>query len=813
MFKSYPMTSRLLSFVLFPLLAVAIGCLLYLRGSLPAADGGVIKARVLQGAEITRDDNGVVIINAKTDYDVFFALGYAHAQDRMWQLEVERRTAGGHLSEVFGRAAVPQDVWMRTLGLYDSAESAWSKLSPDAQASLTAYAAGINGWLDQNHVLPPEFIALGVRPAPWREVDSLAWAKVFALNLSNNMWNEVSNLFASQHLSKEQMVDLLGYDQGDLSSTAKPTGMAIGAALTDLFTFQKNLGSEMSTGGRFVGSNAWVVSGKLMQDGRATLANDTHLGLRIPSPWYVAHLKGDRLDVSGMTLVGLPVVIFGQNGEIAWGGTSMTADVQDLYIEHPNPEVPAQYEHDGGWVSFQTHSETINIKADFPASLRAAVEPLKIQVRKTLHGPVVSDIIGAFDQPVALRWTALDPDDTSYESFFRVNYAHDWSSFKDAFKTYVAPALNLLYVDKSNNIGSIGVGRIPIRAKGQGRLPAAGWTDEYAWNGYIPFKDWPLRLNPDKGYIISANDKSVDSDYPYFISADWAPPNRARRIERLLQDKISKGELISIDYVERMQGDTVDLSVQGLLDYLKQVTPDGPEQQRALNYLSAWDGDMGRDSQAAAIFFVWARHLREVLFSPALKKYWNKQRQSDEINRIVSSTSYDQILSALTAHSSNWCDSETSAGGRPCASLLSHSLNMAIKEMKKFRGSDMDSWRWGDIHQTVYEHTPFSGINSLASIFERRVPSGGSPDTINVANAVYDESVGYEQTFGPGFRQIIQIKEASVHHVYMNSTGQSGNVLDKHYDDMVKPFRDAHYYALDQPSVAGNSAHLTIAPQ
>ncbi len=813
MFKSYPMTSRFLSFVLFPLLAAAIGCLLYLRSSLPAADGRSIKAGVLQGAEITRDDNGMLIINAKTDRDAFFALGFAHAQDRMWQLELERRIAGGRLSEVFGRTTLPQDVWMRSLGLYDSAELAWSKLSLDAQASLTAYAAGINAWLDQNYVLPPEFIALGVRPSPWREVDSLAWAKVFALNLGSNMWNEISNLVASQYLGKEQMIDLLGYTQSDLSPTAKPTDLAIGAALTDLFAFQKNLGSEMNTDGRYVGSNAWVVSGKFMQDGRATLANDTHLGLRIPSQWYVAHLKGDRLDVSGMTLVGLPVVIFGQNGEIAWGGTSMTADVQDLYIEQPNPEDPTQYKQEGGWVGFQTHSETINIKADFPASLRAGVEPLKIQVRKTLHGPIVSDVIGAFDQPVALRWAGLDPDDTSYESFFRVNYAHDWSSFKDAFKTYVAPALNMLYADKSNNIGSIGVGRIPIRAKGQGRFPVAGWTNEYAWSGYIPFKDWPQRFNPDKGYIVSANDKLVDSDYPYFISANWAPPNRARRIEQLLQDKISNGELISIDYVGRMQGDTVNLGVQGLLEYLKQVTPDGSEQQRALNYLSAWEGDMARDSQAAAIFFVWARHLREELFSPALEDYWNKQRQGDEIKKIVSSTSYDQLLNALTARSSNWCGSETGADGRPCASLLSHSLNMAIKELKKLRGSDMDSWRWGDIHQTLYEHTPFSGIDSLAPIFERRIPSGGSPDTINVANAVYVESVGYEQTFGAGFRQIIQIKDASVRHIYMNSAGQSGNVLGKHYDDMIKPFRDVQYYVLNESSMAESKAHLTIAPE
>lgn len=807
MFKFYPLTSRFLLFVVIPLLAAAVVCFVYLRGSLPVADGRSIKTGVLQRAEITRDKNGVVTINAQTDHDAFFAIGFAHAQDRMWQLELERRIAEGRLSEVFGQTAVPQDAWMRSLGLVDSAESSWSKLSPDAQASLTAYAAGINAWLEQNHTLPPEFLALGIRPAPWREVDSLAWSKVFALNLSGNMWNEISNLIASQYLRSDQMTDLLGYSQSDLSFTAKATGMAGGTMLPSLLAFRKNLESEMKIGGQYVGSNAWVISGKLMQDGHPVLANDPHLGLQIPSSWYVAHLKGDKLDVSGMTLVGLPLVIFGHNNAIAWGGTSMMADVQDLYIEQTNPQNPSQYKHDNAWADFQVRSETINIKADFPASLRAPVEPAKIQVRETVDGPVISDVIGVFDQPVVLKWTALDPDDASYESFLHINYAHDWATFKDAFQTYVAPAMNMLYVDKLNNIGSLGVGRIPIRAKGEGRLPVPGWTSEYAWTGYIPFKDWPQRFNPEQGYIVSANNKLVDSDYPYFISDDWAPPNRARRIEQLLQDKISHHELISLDYIDRMQGDTVDLSVGPLLEYLNQVTPNGPEQQKALQYLSAWKGDMARDSQGAAIFFVWTRHLREELFSAKLKDYWNKQKQSAEISRIVANTSYDQILNALTEQSSNWCDN------RSCASLLSDSLDMTIKELKKLRGSNMESWRWGDIHQTLYEHLPFSRINFLASIFERKIPSGGSTDTINVANAVYHESTGYDQTFSAGFRQIIEMQETSVRHLYMNSTGQSGNILSAHYDDMVKPFRNVQYYVLDDHSALGKSPDLTLTPK
>ncbi|HJP90444.1 MAG TPA: penicillin acylase family protein [Pyrinomonadaceae bacterium] len=811
MFKSYPILSRFLVFVFIPLLAITTGAYIYLRRSLPVADGRSIKASVVQPVTITRDEHGVVIINAKTDRDAFFAIGYAQAQDRLWQLELNRRIAEGRLSEIFGHTTVSQDALMRALDLYGAAEASWSRLSPEAQASLSAYAAGVNAWIRQNPVLPPEFLALGVKPDPWREVDSLAWAKVFALNLGNNMWTEISNLIASQSLRKEQMVDLLGYSQADLLSNDKVTNAAKGETLAELLQFQRKM-EDIKIGGPYVGSNAWVVSGRFTQDGRAILANDPHLRLQIPSPWYVAHLKGEKLNVSGMTLVGLPVVIFGQNGEIAWGGTSMMADVQDLYIEQPNPEDPTQYKHNGAWVPFQTTSQTINIRADFPASFRAPVESVKLGIRKTLDGPVISDVIGAFDQPVALRWTALDGDDLSYESFLRVNYAHDWSSFKDAFKTYVAPALNMLYADKSNNIGSLGVGRIPIRSKGKGRVPVSGSTNEYTWTGYIPFEAWPQRFNPDQGYIISANDNPVDANYRYFISADWAPPSRAQRIQQLLQDKISRSELISIDYIERMQGDTVDLSVRNLLEFLKQVPANGPEQQKALKYLSTWNGDMARDSQAAAIFFVWMRYLREELFSTAAKNYWDKPREADEIKKIASSTSYDQILNALTRSASNWCGNEVAATPGPCSTLLSDSLNRAMRELKKLRGSNMDSWRWGDVHETLYAHTPFSNQKFVAHIFERRISSGGSPNTINAANAVYSESTGYEQNFSAAFRQIIQIKDSSVYHLYMNSTGQSGNVLGNHYDDMIKPFRDVQYFVLDD-SKAANRIDLTIIPE
>ena len=802
MFGKYPLSLRFFAFVAVPLALCGTAILLHFRASLPAHDGKPVSAAVAAPVDIVRDGHGVAYIQAHSDADAFFALGYAHAQDRLWQLELQRRIAQGRLAEIFGEPALRQDVWMRTLGLYAAAESSWSALDAEARASLSAYAAGINAYIARKPVLPPEFSLLGVEPQPWREIDSLAWAKVFALNLAGNMKNEVSGWVASQYLSPAQLADL-GLPAADAPATAARQAQSL-----DLALLQRELEDSLRIGGRYVGSNAWAVAGAKMSDGRAALANDAHLGLQIPSLWYVAHLKGDRLDVAGMTLVGLPVVIFGRNASIAWGGTSMTADVQDLYLEQPNPADPREYARDGGWRRFESRSETITVKADFPAALRGKVAPVTIQIRSTEDGPVVSDVVGALDQPVALKWTALQPGDASYQAFLRANYATDWDSFRRAFEAFVAPALNLVYIDASDNIAAIGVGRIPLRSKGDGRLPAPGWSGAYRWNGYVPFAEWPQQLNPASGMIVTANDGPAGPDGGHFISADWAPPYRAERIRELLAQGSGAG--LSLQDFQRIQGDTVDKGAAGLLAYLRTFTPQDAKQQQALAYLADWNGDMARDSVAATIFFVWTRHLREELFERTVASFWNRPQQQRELNLIAANIGYGQMLTALTGSAPNWCGAGVAP---PCSDVLQRSLAAALRELEKSVGGTMQKWRWGDVHHTVYEHMAFSQAGVLGALFERRVANGGSPDTVNVANAQYRESVGYDQAFGPGFRQIVQFGTAGARHDYMNSTGQSGNVLSPFYDDMVKPFRDVAYFTLGAVPGAPDRWNTQLVPE
>ena len=795
MLKRHPLTCRVLLLVVLPLACASIALVVYLREGLPSQ---MTQLRLDDGharASIVRDRHGVATITGSTDAAVFYALGYAHAQDRMWQLELQRRMVQGRLSEVFGRSQVGNDTWMRTLGLYDLARTALPHLSVEARASLRSYADGVNAWLQSDPVLPVEFTLLDVQPQPWSELDSLAWVKMFALNLGRNMWDEVLNVVASQYLEGERLQELLRLDAEDIDDDGLQrvaSRLAAGPQLTALTHMRTQFEQALNVGGANVGSNAWVVSPGLMNSGAAALANDVHLGLQSPSPWYAAQMKGDRLDVSGLTLVGIPVVIFGRNRDIAWGGTNLMADVQDLWVEQVNPRHPSQYLHEGQWQDFAVHAEIVQVRADFPASLREPPEPVKVQVRRSRNGPIVTDALGALELPVALRWTALQGEDVSYESFYRVNYAHDWNSFREAFRTYVAPALNLLYADAQGNIGSLGVGSVPIRSKGRGRFPVPGWSPEYRWNGFIPFEQWPQVFNPAEGFIVSANQKIVDAGYPYFISHDWAPPDRAARITELLRQPLREGKLLSTDYFERMQNDTLDSAAVPLAQFLKDVRVP-PAQRKALSYVASWDGSMDRDSQGAAIFTVWMKYLREALFARRMSMFANKPSHLVQLDTLAAGTTYDQILKAAQSPSP-WCSREPTRDVRACDEILRTSFDQAFRELRRLRGRNEDSWRWGEFHVAVYRHVPFSGFNPLALLFEPRIPTGGSRNTVNMASATFRRSSGYEQSTGASFRQIVELRPHGTGHEFMMVPGQSGNVLSSHYDDMLRPFRDGRYY-------------------
>lgn len=805
--KRYPLITRFSVLVLAAVAGVCWFAHSIFSNSLPSAETVLSGEGLSAPVSIVRDAHGVPHIDAKTDDDAFFAIGYVHAQDRLWQLELQRRTIRGELSEVFGKGAVPQDVWFRTLDVYSAAKSAWPVLSSRAQASLAKYAAGVNAGIAAQRSLPIEFTLLGIEPRPWTEYDSLAWIKVFALDLGANFRLEMTRHVAAQALTSTQMQTFFpDYPQSAPTTLQQTAVLATNDEQSgDLSHLYRFLARDFHFGGAAVGSNAWVVAGRYSENGAALLANDPHLGLQIPSPWYVIHAKGHGLDVSGMSLVGLPLVIFGRNDRISWGGTNMMADTQDLFFEKADPQEAMRYEIDGRWESFGNRVETIRIRPDFPELLHQKYEPIKILIRSTRNGPVISDQFRVFDRPVSLRWTALEPGDTSYEAFYRVQFAADWSAFCDALHYHVAPALNMVYADSNGSIGYIGAGRIPIRKQGFGMLPSPGWNDEFAWTGYIPSVDLPRIYNPDSGFIVTANNRVTGDDYPYFIARDWASPARAERITQLLEERIGGGEALTVEDMKRFQADTVDVEAASLVaELVAGFSPKNPDQTAALQSLRGWHGDMAGDSQPAAIFNVWLRHLRKALFESQLRWYRNEPERASFLDGLQESVSVETIRETLADKNSPWCAREVGQGRQTCAEVLQSSLQAALVEIRKLTGNQaMSSWRWDELQRTVYVHRPFSEVKLLRAIFERKIGNGGTLNAVNVAAGPFVEKEGFSQEFGPSFRQIISMGKDRVTHEYMNSTGQSGNVISQHYADMVEQFHNVRYYPLQvgQPAV------------
>ncbi|MBV6325523.1 penicillin acylase family protein [Duganella violaceipulchra] len=805
MFRSSPLLLRFTLFLLLPIAVLSWYGVRYVRSSQPQLSGQLRVAGLDGAVSIARDRQGAAHITASNEHDVYFAMGYAHAQDRLWQLELHRRIAQGRLSEVLGRQALQQDVWFRTLGLYQAAASAWPALSGQAQASLTAYAAGVNAWLASDPVLPPEFLLLGIRPAPWAPLDSLALVKIFALNLAGNLNQEVEHLVAGQVLDRDQMQSLYPAYPSTAPVTARPAAPAP-PALAALLPLQRQIERQLQIGGRYVGSNAWVVSGRLSQDGKALLANDPHMSLEMPSLWYAVSQHGGALRASGMSLVGLPVVVFGANERIGWGGTSMMADVQDLYFEQVDALDARRYRSGDQWKTFATRKEWITVKPDFPAMLRDQPAPVAVEIRQTERGPLLSDVVGAFNQPVSLRWTALDDDDTSYEAFFRLSYAGDWSAFQGAMAKLVAPALNMLYIDRADNIGYLGAGRVPLRKRGSGDAPVNGWSGEYRWTGQIPAAEMPRSFNPPEGYIVSANNKVVGADYPYFISNDWAPPARAERIEQMLRQPIGAGRPLTPAYVQVMQSDVLDLDARRMLPLLTALAPRTPRQRQALDYLRAWNGEMAASSQAAAIYAVWMPQLRRALFARQMTAYWNRPEPGGYLDAVALNTSTEVLYQALHAQRGRWCGPR---GAPACADILLSSLDDSLAELERLAGADMAGWAWGGLHAIRYQHTPFSAVRPLRPWFSRHIASGGAPSTVNAASAVPGGADGYTQNFGAAFRQVIRLGDGG--HWYINSTGQSGHPFSPHFDDMIAPYGSGRYFMLD--AAAGAADTLTLTPR
>ena len=743
--------------------------------ALPSLDGSETVPGLDAPVEIVRDANAVPHIYAESPRDGAFAMGYVHAQDRLWQLEMQRRIGQARLAEVVGEPGLATDKFLRTLGVYRVAQRNFEMLSPEAQTIYRAYAAGVNAYLQtRSELLPLEFQLLGHEPELWQPADSLVWLKLMAWDLGDNFADELLRARLAESLDAAQLQDLWAQHPDD-PAPGLPAGLTTAeAAGIDYAALAAAVPAQKGTG---LGSNGWVVSGAHTESGMPLLANDPHLRLEVPSVWYLAHVSTPEFEIVGATLPGLPFPLLGRTRNFAWGFTNTGPDVQDLFVERIDPDDSARYLAPEGSLPFDARTEEIRVSGE---------DSVVLEVRETRHGPVISDVLEdddvAFleeDHVLAFSWTALHEDDRTGEALVQAAKATDWEGFVAALRDLAVPQQTMVFADRDGNIGMVAPGRVPIRASGQGHMPAPGWTGTHDWVGWVPFEALPQAYNPASGRIVNANNRMVAHDYPYYLTDDWTPPYRARRIEALLDAR----DTHTVASFTAIQQDLVSLAAARLLPVLLPLAePADDTGRRALDMLAGWNHGMARDRAEPLIYMAWLRELMHALFADELgevfEDYWKIRTE---------------VIHRALGERPQWCDVVTTEAEEGCAEVVSRAFETSLEFLAVTYGHDMGDWRWGEAHAVNMKSRILGEIPAVGSWFEIDMPTGGEKETIKAGGFdVNDPDRPFAQNHGAGYRAVYDLANPE-RSVFIISTGQSGNPLSSYYEDYAEPWRDGHY--------------------
>ncbi len=763
---------------------------LFVRRSFPKVSGTLPLSGLQDRVEISRDKWGIPHIYAQNEHDLYFAQGYVHAQDRLWQMEFNRRVGAGRLSEVLGEVTLKSDRFLRTIGLYRAAQKDLEVLPQEVVAVLQAYADGINEFVATHQDrLPLEFALLGFKPEPWTPLDTLSWGKVMCLDLGGNYADELLRAQLVAALGEDRTRELLPPYPGEGPFIIPPEATSYGRLDVGLLEGFAELKAQLGWQGEGLGSNNWVVDGTKTASGRPMLANDPHLGIQMPSVWYEVHLVAGDMDVAGVSFPGAPGVIIGHNRQIAWGVTNTEPDVQDLYVEKVNPANPNQYEFQGRWEDMTVLQEEIKVKG--------RSEPVLTTVRLTRHGPLMTPVISEQKDPVALRWTALEGGGL-FRAVYLLDRAHNWEEFRAALRDWQAPAQNFVFADVNGNIGYQMPGSIPVRAKGQGLVPVPGWSGEYEWKGYIPFEELPSVFNPATHLIVTANNKVVPDSYPYFIGYDWAPPWRAQRIEELLKAK----DKLTEEDMREIQADTYDLPAETLMPYLLALKPQGWLQERAMTVMNTWNLNDDAKSSGAAIF-------QATLWRMLVNTYGDELAKADVKDW---SGSVMALLNILPDANNIWFDDVRTPQTETRDEVLQRSFQEALDWWGNKYGDMPHLWQWGQVHTATFAHT-LGSVKPLNLIFNRGpVAAPGSGATVC---ATAYEGADFAVSTLPSYRQIIDVGEWANSRT-MHTTGQSGQPFNKHYGDMINAWRQVRHHPMlyERADVEANlEGKLTLLPK
>jgi penicillin G amidase len=719
--------------------------------------------------DITYDADWVPRIHAGSEADAAAALGFLHARDRMFQMELMRRAASGRLSEIAGPATLPIDRMMRTLGLRQHAVTDFATLPADTQAILKAYANGVNAWIDlKGRFAAPEFLVLGA-PERWEPTDSLLWAKTMGLWLSMNWRQELSRQALAGHVSPALLDQLW----------PAPAGVAAADAINrPLIRFAAAASSLRSLVPRFPApytqprsaSNEWAVDGRHTATGAPLLAGDPHLAFSFPGIWYLARIDLPGRVLAGATAPGVPFMVLGHNGKIAWTFTTTGADVQDIFIE--KPAGPGQYQTPDGPKPFVVREERIKVRGQ---------NDVVLTVRATRHGPVISGLDHPDGPIMAVAMGNLQPDDTAATGLLALNRAESVQQAGVAAAEISSPVQNLLVAD-TKTIGLFVTGRVPIRKAGDGSAPVPG-DGSHDWVGWASGDHLPHSVSPASGRIVNANEPVWPHDFPVFMGRDTFGPWRANRIREIL----GQSDRHTLADFAAMQTDIVDPFARQVLPVLLAVTRVTGSADKALGLLRGWDGSAVMDSPAPLIFNAW------------MEAFYDAVLRHAGLTAGVGAPVSDFVASVLAPSGAHWCDGD-------CGPMLRDALGEAVRDLASRFGDDPAAWRWGDVHQAVFAHPILRNVPILGSLTTISIPSPGDDNTLDRGGT----NAAFQSVHGASFRGVYDLADLD-RSLFVVTPGQSGNPFSGHARDFVQRWRDGATITLG-PAAARIAGTVRLTP-
>ncbi|MEP5152024.1 penicillin acylase family protein [Planktotalea sp.] len=776
---------------------------------------------VSQPVEIVRDNANVPHIFGSSDADVYYGLGYAHAQDRLWQMTMLRRTAQGRLSEVFGPRTLSIDTLLRRLDLYRLARASVDSQDARTTEALNAYAAGVNMRINEINEKAlgrgaPEMFLFGAPVSPWRPTDSLAVIKLMALQLSGHLQDEVLRARTSLVLPDEDRLSDILPDIPGTGVAALPEYAALFDAPLPQYaqvSAERDPLHPVPARGLAGASNAWAAAASRSATGGTLLANDPHLGFTAPTIWYLARLELEVGGVIGGTIPGMPVILAGRSASLGWGITSSYLDDQDLFIEELNPENSEEYRTPTGFKRFETRKSIINIKD---------AEPVTITLRWSDNGPILTgadfslETVTPEGHVAALAWTALNPRDTSMSAALGIMQAADVQSALVSAQSYIAPSQNLTLVDK-DKIALKLIGAMPQRDpdhQSKGRMPSPGWIAENRWKGTLPVSTNPEFLSPEGGILGNTNNKLIERPFPVHVSYEWGDSQRVQRWQRLMQSR----QVHTRDSFIEAQLDTVSFTARALLPligadlwFTGEAAQNGtPERKRqiALDLLANWNGEMNEHLPEPLIYSAWLRALQDRLIQDELGPLAVEFKHVEPL--------FIERVFRDIGGASKWCDILQSSPEETCTDVARISLDEAILWLEENYSSDLASLRWGDAHQATHDHAVLGSIPVLRYFVNIRQSTSGGDNTLMRGRT--QGGIGKEaflNVHGAGYRGVYDFADPDSS-LFVISTGQSGHLFSRHYDDLGTLWRRGEYIpmSLDEGLARAASVGITtLTPQ